>query len=202
MLVANITLAQKKGVVEYSVVAEPMDSSANSFLMARMLNKSDFQFSFWGKKKEKAALVIGDFFEFKAILDYKANKCLKKVKDPQNKFYSIRDIGDTTANTVKERYHYTLTEDTTYILGVLCKKATCQVGDVELVCWYAPSIPHSFEKVDFLNVDVPGMPLEFMNIEGKVLSVFRAKSIRKLNKDEKKAFEVVPPPDFVKSDKI
>lgn len=189
--------AQKKGVIRYAVSVEKRDTSVDAIMTAALLKKSDFTFSFKKKRRERVQLKAGTFFEFVTIFDYKKGKFLRLTDDQKKKVANEGKIFVTPDSIYYGKSIYTLLEDTTTILGYKCYKAVTETKNGQLVCWYTKDIEHNFKRVDFLQIDVPGMPLSFMSNSGKVMLTFNAIAVDKLKREDRKALRYKIPEEYI-----
>jgi GLPGLI family protein len=189
--------AQKKGVVRYEVTAEKRDSSVDAIMSAALLKKSEFTFTFKKKRRERVELKAGTYFDFVTIFDYKKGKFLRLTDDQKKKVANEGNIFVSPDSVFYMKSIYTLLEDTMTILGYKCYKATKETRYGQLTCWYTKEIKHNFKGVDFIQVDVPGMPLYFMSNSDKVKMTFKAIKVDKLKREDRKALRYKIPEDYI-----
>jgi len=189
--------AQKKGVIRYEVTVEKQDTSVDAIMSAALLKKSEFTFTFKKKRRERVQLKAGTFFEFVTIFDYKKGKFLRLTDDQKKKVANEGVIFTAPDSVYYSKSIYTLIDDTMTILGYECYKAVTETKAGQLICWYTKEIKHNFKRVDFLQIDVPGMPLSFMSNSGKVMLTFNAVAVDKLKREDRKALRYKIPKEYI-----
>lgn len=189
--------AQKKGVIRYTVTAEKRDTSVDAIMSAALLKKSEFTFTFKKKRRERVQLKAGTFFEFVTIFDFKKGKFLRLTDDQKKKVANEGKIFVSPDSVYYAKSIYTLHEDTMTILGYKCYKATTETRYGQLICWYTKDIKHNFKGIDFLQIDVPGMPLFFMTNSGKVMLTFKASAVDKLKRKDRQALKYKIPEGYI-----
>lgn len=184
-ITATFGQKKKKGVIKYSVSAVAQDTTFDAKMSEALLNKSEFSFMFKGKNKARVQLQAGSFFNFVTVFDYKKGVYLRLIGDQKNKSAQVGDIVPLTDSLKNLASTYTLLEDTMTILGFKCKKAIFESDFGTLECWYTDELDHNFRKLEFIDVDVPGLPLMFMTTSGRVTLTYKAVSFEKLSKEYK-----------------
>jgi GLPGLI family protein len=195
-------MSQKKGVIRYSVKAEKQDTTIDAIMSTALLQKSEFTFTFKKKRRARVQLKAGTFFEFVTIFDHKKGKYLRLTDDQKNKVAKMGDIFVLPDSVYYMKSKYKLVDDTMNILGYQCRKAIAETKNGQLVCWYTTEIAHNFKSIDFIEIDVPGMPLYFMSTSGKVKMIFEAKSIDKLKKEDRKKMKLKIPEGYITGDEL
>lgn len=193
----HLVHAQKKGVIRYEVKAVKQDTSIDAIMSEALLKKSEFTFTYKRKRRARVELKAGSFFQFVTIFDHKKGKFLRLTDDQKNKVGKFGDIFVIPDTVYYAKSTYKLLEDTTTILGYKCKKATTETKFGELVCWYTDEIPHNFKQIDFLKIDVPGMPLYFESNSGKVNLTFKAVKLDKLKSEDRKKLKLKLPEGYI-----
>ena len=194
------TKAQKKGVIVYDVTVEAQDTSYQSVMSAALLSKSLLNFSFKGKKKSRVQLRAGSFFNFVTAFNHRKGQYMRLLSNQDTKTAQFGDIETLAKSSLENPANYKLLEDTMTIVGFLCKKATIHTDFGELQCWYTNELDHDFTKVDFIDVDVPGLPLMFMTISGKVTMIFQAVRFEKLTREYKSFLKLKTPEGYTEID--
>ncbi|MEY3236276.1 MAG: hypothetical protein RI883_377 [Bacteroidota bacterium] len=192
-----LVFAQKKGIIRYTVTAEKMDTSMDATMSAALLKKSEFSFSFKNKRRERVHLKAGTFFEFVTIFDYRKGSFLRLTDDQKIKVSNEGYIVVPSDSIKYSKTIYTLLEDTMTIMGYKCYKAITETKFGQLTCWYTKEIKHNFKGIDFIQIDVPGMPLYFMSNSDKVMLTFSVKSINKLSRQDRKNLQYKTPEGYI-----
>jgi GLPGLI family protein len=197
LLFLPIAYTQKKGLIKYVVTAEKQDTSIDAVMSSALLKKSEFTFTFKKKRRARVQLKAGTFFEFTTIFDHKKGQYLRLTDDQKNKVGQFVDIIVMPDTILYAKTKYSLLEDTMTIIGYKCRKAVYDSKYGKLTCWYTNEINHNFKQIEFLDVDVPGMPLYFESNSGKVNLTFKATSIDKLTKEDKKNLKLELPEGYI-----
>jgi GLPGLI family protein len=92
----------------------------------------------------------------------------------------------------------TLIDETKTINGFICKKALLTDADGnESLFWYTEDIVVSKKGQSYLNANVPGFPLEYsINVNGMTMSLNIKDIVKKLDKNQKKNFEIKIPEGY------
>jgi GLPGLI family protein len=197
ILIVTNSFSQKKGVIKYEITVVEQDTSYQSKMTAALLGKSEFTFIFKRKSKSYVELKAGSFFNFTTIFDYKKGIYLRLISDQENKTAHLDKIIILPDSIKNKLSTYTLHEDTMTIIGFKCKKATFKSKYGELTCWYTNELNYNFKKLEFIDIDVPGLPLYFMTTSGKVTMTYKAVKFEKLSRKYRKLLSTDIPEGYI-----
>lgn len=197
LFTVSFIFSQKKGVIKYKVTVVEQDTSYQAKMTAALLRKSEFSFIFKRKSKSRVDLKAGTFFNFSTIFNYKKGIYLRLISDQEKKTAQLDKIVVLPDSIQNKKSTYTLLEDTMSIIGFKCKKATFKSKYGTLTCWYTNELAHTFKKLEFIDIDVPGLPLYFMTTSGKVTMTYEASGFEKLSRKYRKLLSTKIPEGYL-----
>lgn len=148
--------------------------------------------------KTRVDMKMGTMMEISTITD-QSDKVLMLMGGMLGKNAIITTISELEKN--KADYiepTLTLIDETKTINGFNCKKALLTDADGnESLFWYTEDIVVSKKGQSYLNTSVPGFPLEYsINVNGMTMSLNIKDIVKKLDKNQKKNFEIKIPEGY------
>jgi GLPGLI family protein len=196
LLVSFSTNAQlTEGHFTYSI--EMKSDNPDMQMAIGMMQGSSMDLYVMGAKT-RVDMKMGTMMEISTITD-QSDKVLMLMGGMLGKNAIVTTISELEKN--KADYTeptLTLIDETKTINGFICKKALLTDADGnESLFWYTEDIVVSKKGQSYLNANVPGFPLEYsININGMTMSLNIKDIVKKLDKNQKKNFEIKIPEGY------
>jgi GLPGLI family protein len=196
LLVSFSTNAQlTEGHFTYSI--EMKSDNPDMQMAIGMMQGSSMDLYVMGPKT-RVDMKMGTMMEISTITD-QSDKVLMLMGGMLGKNAIVTTISELEKN--KADYTeptLTLIDETKTINGFICKKALLTDADGnESLFWYTEDIVVSKKGQSYLNANVPGFPLEYsINVNGMTMSLNIKDIVKKLDKNQKKNFEIKIPEGY------
>jgi GLPGLI family protein len=196
LLVSFSTNAQlTEGHFTYSI--EMKSDNPDMQMAIGMMQGSSMDLYVMGTKT-RVDIKMGTMMEISTITD-QSDKVLMLMGGMLGKNAIVTTISELEKN--KADYTeptLTLIDETKTINGFICKKALLTDADGnESLFWYTEDIVVSKKGQSYLNANVPGFPLEYsINVNGMTMSLNIKDIVKKLDKNQKKNFEIKIPEGY------
>jgi GLPGLI family protein len=196
LLVSFSTNAQlTEGHFTYSI--EMKSDNPDMQMAIGMMQGSSMDLYVMGTKT-RVDMKMGTMMEISTITD-QSDKVLMLMGGMLGKNAIVTTISELEKN--KADYTeptLTLIDETKTINGFICKKALLTDADGnESLFWYTEDIVVSKKGQSYLNANVPGFPLEYsINVNGMTMSLNIKDIVKKLDKNQKKNFEIKIPEGY------
>lgn len=196
LLVSFSTYSQlTEGHFTYSI--EMKSDNPDMQMAIGMMQGSSMDLYIMGPKT-RVDMKMGTMMEISTITD-QSDKVLMLMGGMLGKNAIVTTISELEKN--KADYTeptLTLIDETKTINGFICKKALLTDADGnESLFWYTEDIVVSKKGQSYLNASVPGFPLEYsINVNGMTMSLNIKDIVKKLDKNQKKNFEIKIPEGY------
>lgn len=194
-----------EGHIQYDLTVNMSEDDPKAQMMASMMEGSTLEM-FFRDQNSRSEVKMGKMMQMTIISDAKSGDILTLMSGMIGKKAIQSNINDSLnlENNNTPEYKIEFFEETKIILGYTCQKSILTSEDGrEMIAWYTEDLSVYKKGLNYMNEQIPGVPLEFeMDMNGMIMLV-KASKIEKMVPDNSlfdmtipAGYEIVDPNTF------